>query len=61
MTIDWNRELVDQLDWHWQHQLRPRLAGLTDAEYFWEPVPGAWSVRRRGTGTAPIEIGRAHV
>jgi hypothetical protein len=57
VTIDWNRELVDQLDWHWQHQLRPRLAGLTDAEYFCEPVPGAWSVRRRGTGTAPIAAG----
>ena len=20
-----NQQLVDQLDWHWQHQLRPRL------------------------------------
>jgi DinB superfamily len=27
---------------------RPRFDGLTDAEYFWEPVPGAWSIRRRG-------------
>ena len=25
-----------------------RLAGLSDAEYFWEPVPGAWNIRRRG-------------
>jgi len=57
MTIDWNRELVDQLDWHWKHQLRPRLAGLTDDEYFWEPVPGAWNVRKRGTSTAPIAAG----
>jgi hypothetical protein len=57
MTINWNRELVDQLDWHWQHQLRPRLAGLTDDEYVWEPVPGAWNVRKRGTSTAPIAAG----
>ncbi|MGV0906177.1 DinB family protein [Mycobacterium novum] len=38
--------LADQLDWHWQHLLRPRLDGLTDAEYLWEPVPGCWTVRR---------------
>jgi hypothetical protein len=24
--------------------LRPRLAGLTDAEFFWEPVPGCWTL-----------------
>jgi DinB superfamily len=55
--IDWNAELVDQLEWHWGHQLRPRLDGLTDAEYFWEPVPGCWSIRRRGASTAPISVG----
>jgi len=49
--------LLDQLDWHWQHQLRPRLAGLGDDEYLWEPVPGCWSVRPRGTGVAPIQAG----
>jgi hypothetical protein len=27
---------------------RDRLTGLTDDEYFWEPVPGCWSIRRRG-------------
>jgi hypothetical protein len=30
MDVDWNAELVDQLEGHWQHQLRPRLDGLTD-------------------------------
>ncbi|HEX4977026.1 MAG TPA: DinB family protein [Nocardioides sp.] len=49
--------LLDQLDWHWQHQLRPRLDGLGDAEYLWEPVPGCWNVRPRGSGTAPIRAG----
>lgn len=57
MAIDWNHELLDQLDWHWQHQLRPRFDGLTDEEYFWEPVPGAWNVRKRGSGSAPIAAG----
>jgi hypothetical protein len=49
--------LVDQLDFHWTHQLRPRLDGLTDAEYLWEPVADCWSVRPRGTGSAPVQAG----
>jgi hypothetical protein len=57
MDIDWNAELTDQLEWHWQHQLRPRLDGLSDAEYFWEPVPDCWSIRRRGESTAPLSVG----
>ncbi len=28
--------------------MEPNLAGLTDQEYFWEPTPGCWGVRRRG-------------
>lgn len=40
--------LVDQLDFHWEHQLRPRLAGLTDDEYFWQPVPACWTVHPDG-------------
>jgi hypothetical protein len=55
--IDWNAELTDQLDWHWQNHLRPRLDGLTDDEYFWEPLPACWSVRPRGTSPAPIAAG----
>jgi DinB family protein len=54
MDIDWNSQLVDQLDEHWTRQLRPRLDGLTDDEYFWEPAPGCWSVRRRGESTVPV-------
>ena len=57
MDIDWNAALLDQLEWHWHHQLRPRLDGLTDTEYFWEPAPGCWNVRRRGESTAPIAAG----
>jgi hypothetical protein len=39
--VDWTRELAGQLGGHWQQQLRPRLDGLTDDEYFWEPAPGS--------------------
>src|SRR5690606_4682104 len=53
----WNALLRDQIDWHWNHHIRPRFAGLTDEEYFWEPAPGSWSVRPRGTGTAPVQAG----
>ena len=41
--------LAEQLEWHWTNQLRPRLTGLTDDEYFWEPVPDCWTVHRGGT------------
>ncbi len=55
--ISLNPLLVYQLDWHWHQQLRPRFDSLTDAEYFGEPVAGAWSVRPRGTSTAPVQAG----
>src|SRR4029450_2174662 len=32
-------------------RLRGRLEGLGDEEYFWEPVPGCWTVRRDPSGT----------
>ncbi|GGK62509.1 hypothetical protein GCM10011509_08590 [Ornithinimicrobium pekingense] len=44
--LDLLRHLHEQLDWHWQVQARPRLEGLTDEEYLWEPAPGTWNVRR---------------
>lgn len=55
--LDWNRTLREQWEFHWNHQLRPRLDGLTDEEYFWSPVPDAWSVRPCGNSTAPVQVG----
>ncbi|MFB8180698.1 DinB family protein [Streptomyces sp. NPDC055966] len=61
------RPLLDQFDFARERLLR-RLTGpvmdsgdgtdtrvepLTDEEYFWEPVPGCWSVRRRADGPGP--------
>jgi len=34
---------------------RTRLAGLTDPEYFWEPVAGCWSVRLRQDDVAVVD------
>ena len=45
MAMNWGALLVDQLDFYWQVHLRPRLEGLTDEEYFWEPVADCWSLR----------------
>ncbi|WP_406449384.1 DinB family protein [Streptomyces sp. NBC_01622] len=56
--------LLDQFDFA-RERLTARIAGpvvdsgdgtdtrvgpMTDEEYFWEPVPGCWSVRRRADG-----------
>ena len=38
--------MVGLVEEAWQ-VMAPNLEGLTDEEYFWEPVPGCWGVRRR--------------
>jgi hypothetical protein len=53
-------DLVDQLDWHWTNHARPRLDGLTDDEYLWEPVEHAWSIRPRAAARARA-VGRGGV
>jgi len=35
-------------------QLLARVEGLTEAEYLWEPAPGAWSVRPAPDGTPTV-------
>ena len=55
--LDWTEQLLAQLDRHWQSQLRPRLRGLTDDEYLWEPVPGAWSIRPRAEARTAMAAG----
>src|SRR3954467_12148787 len=50
MSIDWLNELTDQLEFHWQLSLMRRLEGLTDEEYFWEPVAGCWTIRPADDG-----------
>ena len=57
IDVDWNTELLRQLEGHWEYQLRPRLDGLTDDEYFWEPVLGCWSIRPRAQATTPLAMG----
>lgn len=44
--------LITAFDYVWA-RLTGRLIGLTDEEYFWEPVAGCWSLRQGdGVSTA---------
>jgi hypothetical protein len=55
--MDWTTQLIQQLSFHWEHQARPRLDGLSDDEYFWEPVPGGWSLRPRADARTAMAAG----
>jgi hypothetical protein len=55
MDINWPAELLAQTDFYLDAMLGPRLEGLTDEEYLWEPVAGCWSVHPRGDGAAAID------
>ena len=57
-TIDWNRELRDQLEFAWEQQFLPRVSGLTDGEYLWEPVADCWSVRPDESGIWRFDLTR---
>jgi hypothetical protein len=46
MNHYWRDLLIDQIDFYWGYSLLPRLDGLTDEEYFWEPVGRCWSIRQ---------------
>jgi len=57
--VDWTRLLVAQLEFYWDVHLWPRLQGLTDEEYLWEPVEGCWTVRPGPDGAFVFDRGRA--
>ncbi|MET8643122.1 DinB family protein [Streptomyces sp. NPDC004074] len=48
--------LLDQFD-SVREKAQVRLTGLSDEEYLWEPVPGCWTIRRRGEATTPRAFG----
>src|SRR5690242_15856310 len=48
--------LITAFDYVWGW-LTERLGGLTDEEYFWEPVPGCWSLRQDGQGRWRLDGG----
>ena len=48
--------LVTAFDYVWE-RLTGRLGGLTDEEYFWEPVAGCWSLRQDEQGRWRLDGG----
>jgi hypothetical protein len=57
MESDWAARLAEQLGWHWDQHVRPRLDGLTDEEFYWEPVDGCWSLRPRAQAHSTGAVG----
>jgi hypothetical protein len=66
MTEDYDQRtargaLLAQIEGHWDDIARPRLEGLTDEEYFFDPTPEsagpAWSVHARSEQRAAMQGG----
>lgn len=55
MSTTWQRLILDQLDFYWEAHLWPRLQGLTDDEYLWEPAAASWSLREGDDGVVRLE------
>lgn len=55
--MDWTTQLLEQLTFHWEGHVRPRLDGLSDDEYSWEPVPGMWGIRPRAEARTSMAAG----
>lgn len=51
-TLDIRHELVDQMVFAWDYMFLPRMEGLTDEEYRWEPVADVWTVHAGLDGDA---------
>jgi len=41
-------------------RVRDRVEGLTNDEFFWEPVPDCWTVRRRPNGLWMVDYPDVH-
>lgn len=54
-TVDWKHELLDQMDFYHAGYLMPRLEGLTNDEYFWQPVANCWTVNELADGTFSVD------
>jgi hypothetical protein len=51
------KELLDVIEEAYDKRLRPRLQGLTDEEYLWEPVPDCWTIHRSDDGSYRADWG----
>jgi hypothetical protein len=60
-AMDWTAHLCEQLTWHWENHVRPRLDTLTDEEYFWEPADDCWSIRPRSEARTATPVGEGEL
>lgn len=58
VDVDLPGVLAGQLEFHWSRLTRPRLEGLTDQEYFGEPVQGCWTLRPRNDSAGELVMDR---
>jgi hypothetical protein len=54
---DLKKEVLDLVHEAYDNRLMPRLRGLTDEEYLWEPVPDCWTVHPNENGTFRADWG----
>ena len=45
MSDGLKRALLGQWDYKWRVRIRPRMDGLTDEEFWWEPAPDCWTLK----------------
>src|SRR4051812_2988584 len=57
MDLVWHEQALEQLTWHWDVHVRPRLDDLSDDEYFWEPAADCWNLRRREDARTTMAAG----
>lgn len=58
MYVEYGKLIISQMEFYWDVYFRPKLDGLTDEEYLWEPVPGCWSLRPDANGLYQVEMVR---
>ena len=56
--IDLKSEIVGLSEYVFTARIRPRLVGLTDEEYLWEPVAACWSLRPDSDGVFRLDVSR---
>jgi hypothetical protein len=56
MSVEYGKLILSQMTFYWDVYFRPKLEGLTDSEYLWEPVSGCWSLRPDADGLFQVQI-----
>ena len=59
LSVEWVadvlRAITSQVDWWWSALFRPRLSGLSDEEFLWEPASDCWTLHDAGDAMTSID------